>query len=217
MKRNYLKPACNILPQELITRTSFHEAGHAVAIYLYNRQQQLPPIYFSIKVKTLEMAAEHGTAARIEGGRLLQSLPLFPLDFRENSGKDKKKSKDAYLAAFEADVINLLSGPIAEAKYTALIDGEEFNAKLLNPSSLTYYGGDSDLKIIDDYMNSYFDCKQEKEIKIAELFRRAFEFVDQASNWCAITTLAQYIRDNAKQVIECEEAIAIIDSCLMPA
>lgn len=214
MKRNYLKSACNILPQELITRTSFHEAGHAVAIYLYNRAQQLPPVYFSIRIKPLEIAAKNGTAARIVGGRLIQSLPLFPGDFHDYAGCGGKKLKTAYLTAFEADIINMLSGPIAEAKYIALSDGEEFDSKLLNLSALTYYGGASDLKVINDYMNNYCDCQPEKNTKIAELFQRAFEFVNQASTWCAITTLAQYIRDNSKQMIECEEAIAIIDRSL---
>lgn len=214
MKRNYVKPPCTILPQELITRTSFHEAGHAVAIYLYNRQQQLPPVYFSIKIKTPETAGVTEASARIEGGRLIQSLPSFPGYFRDRTGSDGKKLKSAYLAAFEADIVNLLSGPLAEAKHIALTDGEEFDVKLLNLSALAHYGGESDLKAIHDYMNSYFDCKAERNTKIAELFQRAFKFVNQASTWCAITALTQYIRDNPKQSIECEEVIAVINRCL---
>lgn len=214
MKRIYVKPPYTILPQELITRTSFHEAGHAVAIYLYNRQRKLPPVYFSIKIKLSEATAIKETSARIEGGRLIQSLPLFPGNFHEYTGCDRKKLKTAYLAAFEADIINLLSGPIAEAKHIALTDGEDFNPKLLNLSALTHYGGASDLKIVNAYMNSYFDCKPEKNTKIAELFHRAFDFVNQASTWCAISALAHHIRDNPKQSIECEEAISVINRCL---
>ncbi|MGR8934852.1 MAG: hypothetical protein ACU837_10760 [Gammaproteobacteria bacterium] len=214
MKRNYATPPSTILPQELVTRTSFHEAGHAAAIYLYNRQRQLPPVYFSIKIKYPEISSANETSARIDGGRLIQSLPLFPGYFHDSTGSDRKKLKASYLAAFEADIVNLLCGPIAEAKHVALADGEDFNAKLLTLSALAHYGGTSDLKIITDYMNSYFECQPERNTKLSELFQQAFDFVNQASTWCAITALAHFIRDNSKQSIECEEAIAVINHCL---
>jgi hypothetical protein len=210
MKRHYLKPPNPIIPQELIARTSFHEAGHAVAIYLYNRQRHLPPVYFSIKINSPELAPTNGAAARIEGGRLIQSPSLRRGDFRFDAHSKERLNND-YLAAFEADIVNLLCGPVAEAKYVALNDGEEFNAQLLNLSALNNYGGASDLKKINDYMNSYFDCKPQKNTKLAELFQLACEFVNQASTWRAIARLAQYIQDNPEQSIECEEAIAVIN------
>jgi hypothetical protein len=211
MKRNYFEPPNPIIPQELINRSAFHEAGHAAAIYLYNRQKQLPPVYFSIKFKKPEPAAANGAAARVDGGRLIQSLSPSAGDFRDCACSSGENVKNAYFAAFEADIVNLLSGPIAEAKYVALTDGEEFNARLLNLSALNHYGGASDLKIINGYMNSRFDCKAKKNAKIAELFKLAFEFVEQAPTWRAVTALAHYIRDSGKQLIECEEAIAVID------
>jgi hypothetical protein len=208
MKRTYLESPNPIVPQELINRSAYHEAGHAVAIYLYNRQKQLPPVYFSIKFKKPEPAAVNWAAARIDGGRLIQSLPSCLGDCTYGCGENVK---NAYFAAFEADIVNLLSGPIAEAKYVAMTDGEEFNARLLNLPALNHYGGASDLKIINGYMNSCYDCKAEKNAKTAELFNLAFGFVDQAPTWRAITALAQYIRDSGNQLIECEEAIAVID------
>jgi len=52
MKRNYqINTICPIDDQELIRQTAFHEAGHAAAIYLYNKQKQLPPVFFKSRLK----------------------------------------------------------------------------------------------------------------------------------------------------------------------
>jgi hypothetical protein len=52
MKRNYpFDTISSILDQDLIKQIAFHEAGHAAAIYLYNKQKQLPPVYFQITIK----------------------------------------------------------------------------------------------------------------------------------------------------------------------
>ena len=54
MKRNYQIDATSpINEQNLIRQIAFHEAGHASAIYLYNKQKQLPPVYFQITIKAL--------------------------------------------------------------------------------------------------------------------------------------------------------------------
>ena len=55
MKRNYQTDvSCTINDQDLIRQIAFHEAGHATAIYLYNKQKQLPPVYFQITIKALD-------------------------------------------------------------------------------------------------------------------------------------------------------------------
>jgi hypothetical protein len=53
MKRNYpIPPTCPINNQELIRQTAaFHATGHAAAIYLDNKQKQLPPVFFQITIK----------------------------------------------------------------------------------------------------------------------------------------------------------------------
>ena len=38
---------------EFIRQVAFHEAGHAAAIHIRNKQQQLPPIYFKSTLITL--------------------------------------------------------------------------------------------------------------------------------------------------------------------
>jgi len=52
MKRNYPIDAIgSVFDQDLIRQIAFHEAGHAAAIHLYNKQKQLPPVYFQITIK----------------------------------------------------------------------------------------------------------------------------------------------------------------------
>jgi hypothetical protein len=47
MNLNYSSKAFNQLTHnELSKRSAIHQAGHAVAIYLNNRQKQLPPVFF---------------------------------------------------------------------------------------------------------------------------------------------------------------------------
>jgi len=40
---------------ELSRKTAIHEAGHAAAIYLGNKQKQLPPIFFRFLLKSRMM------------------------------------------------------------------------------------------------------------------------------------------------------------------
>ncbi|MFA5920580.1 MAG: hypothetical protein WC856_04745 [Methylococcaceae bacterium] len=47
--------------------------------------------------------------------------------------------------------------------------------------------------------------------KIAGLFNKAFQFIDSPVHWQAIERLADYIMDNTKNTISCEEAIAVLD------
>jgi hypothetical protein len=49
MKRtNHSLPNTPTSPKELLKHIVFHEAGHVVAIYLRNKQQQLPQVFFQI-------------------------------------------------------------------------------------------------------------------------------------------------------------------------
>jgi hypothetical protein len=214
MKRSNSKSPNFIFPHDLLMRASFHEAGHAVAIYLYNREKGLPPVHFSIKFSGFDELQANRGVSRVEGGRLIQVLPAQSGKFLEYLCRSDAKTKNAFLAAFEADVVNYLCGPIAEAKYTAHSDGEEIDGRLLNPAALLHYGGASDLKIVDSYMHSRFEHKTDKTAKIAELFRQAFDFVNNAAIWRAINALAQHLRETPKHTIDCEEAIAVIDRCL---
>ena len=113
----------------------------------------------------------------------------------------------AYENAFEINVISLLAGPLAEAKYVAMRDGELINPRLVNLNALHYYGGSVDLEITYKYLEYFIVEKAERDKKISELFLKAFSFISDKSNWLAITVLATYILAGRMKSIEGEEAM----------
>jgi hypothetical protein len=222
MKRNYqIDVNCSINDQDLIRQIAFHEAGHATAIYLYNKQKQLPPVFFQITIKALDrlkdsdlntcsLAHDHFVAV-VEGGCLIQSLPVALI---ESANYFSVTEQDAYRTAFEADMINLLIGPLAEAKHVALRDNEQFNAHLVNINTLNYYGGTTDLEKIYEYLEVFIATKSQHEKKMSELFNKAFQFISSPVHWKAIECLADYILNNRENTIGCEEAIAVLDKSI---
>ena len=119
MKRNYpIDVMSPVLDQDLIRQIVFHEAGHAAAIHLYNKQKQLPPVYFQITIKQTAHSHAKPFASRavtrdhfvamVEGGCLIQGLPITLLESANYFSLDEQ---DTYRTAFEADMINLLVGP----------------------------------------------------------------------------------------------------------
>ena len=201
-------------------RIAYHQAVHAVAIYLGNKQKQLPAVHFQIVIKTQPrddgqqsdrfMRPPGKYTAIVEGGRLIQSLPL---SFTEDTLYFSWAQTEECLCAFEADVINLLAGSLAEAKYIASRDGEVFTANLINLNALHFYGGSSDIEVISEYLECFIPDKADRERKLPELFLAAFGFVNKSSNWRAISTLADYIRDYPIGTIPCEDVISLLDSC----
>jgi hypothetical protein len=207
-------------------RVAFHEAGHAAGIHLNNKAKQLPPIFFKIIFKDMGgFTFTEGMAyqsphdeciARVEGGRLIELLPpsienLSGLIDRNNATTQPIKE---YLGVFEADIINLLIGPLAEAKYVAEIDDELFNHKLVNLNALTYYGGNFDLALVYEYLQSYSADKQQQDNKLNELFLAAFDFINNDANWAAISELADYILGSNKNTIYCDEIISTLNHAI---
>jgi hypothetical protein len=203
---------------------AFHEAGHAAAIYLNNKARNLPPTFFQIMFKDFNGASEEGIMvyqvaqndciARVKGGRSIKSLP-FSEDTLARKTTDHADTlmhsiKDR-IVAFEVDIINLLIGPLAEAKYIAHIDDELFNHKLVNLDALKNYGGSSDLELINEYLQCFSACKQQQHKKLDELFTVAFNFINDRANWSAITKLANYILDSNKNIISCEEVVSLLE------
>jgi hypothetical protein len=204
---------------------AFHEAGHAAAIYLNNKSRNLPPVFFQIVFKEINAANDYevlifkashdDSIARVEGGRLIELLP-DSIDGLTHKLIDHNEAmaplvKD-YLVAFEADIINLLVGPLAEAKLVYNRDDELFNRQLVDLKSLKNYGGCSDLSLAREYLESFSGCKQQQEEKLDELFAVACDFVSDYSNWKAITKLANYILESNKNIISCEEVVSVIES-----
>ena len=225
MKRNSTIKSFNQSKQvENKRRIAFHEAGHAAAIHLNNKARKLPPVFFQINVLDLNGEAENDIrayqathddfSARVEGGRLFELLP-HSIDELLSNASDHHVSmahslKD-YLVAFEADIINLLIGPLAEAKHIYNADGELFNHQLINLQALKNYGGSSDLALANDYLQSFSACKKRQDEKLAELFYQAFNFINDQANWTAISKLAHYILNSNKAIISCEEVVSIVE------
>ncbi len=211
MQRNYQSDYFDTPSiQDLTHQTAFHEAGHAASIYLGNKQKKLPAVFFQIQV---QQAKESNplNIAKVIGGHLIQSLPIAGLDnFQSLSKLDQLN----YQAAYEADVINLLVGPLAEAKYVSIRDDEAFNFNLINTHALNYYGGSSDVKKAYAYLEYFIPSESEREEKILELFFQAFQFINTQGNWKYILNLAHYILESEKDIISCEEAIDVFDQCV---
>ncbi len=195
----------------------YHAAGQAAAICLGNKQKQLPAVHFNILIKTEEQYKTQAkfltetivhNPAIIVGGRLIQSLPW---SYAEATDSLSWFHQAEYRCAFEADISNLLAGPLAEAKYIALRDGEIFNAHLVNLKALNNYGGSQDMELVNEYMACFIPNKAERKQKLAELLLVAFYFVNDSSNWRNITALAMFIQDQSGDgIIHCEDVISLL-------
>jgi len=139
-------------------------------------------------------------------------IHTLPSSVDEAISNFSSAQKLAYQRAFEADIINLLVGPIAEANYVAMRDDEPINPRLLTLNALNHYGGSSDLETINEYLDCLIADRAQREKKLSELFLAAFNFINDRSNWHAIMALADYILEDTKNIIECEEIIAVLDA-----
>jgi len=204
-KINYILSQDNL---KKLKNIAFHEAGHAAAIYLNNKARNLPPILFQIILKDIRAKDENLSATReidndciasIEGGRLIHSFPS-EIDLT-----------DSYITAFEADIVNLLVGPLAESKYVHECDDEVFSARLVNISALNNYCGRDDLALANTYLRSLYPNQQQHNEKLHQLFITAFNFVNDHNNWQAILRLANYIHECNKNIIGYDEVISILE------
>lgn len=204
-------------------RNAFHQAGRAAAIHLANRQKGLPDVYFQVvlSLKERENPSPKRTAAltyqynaQLEGGRLIQELPLSIDDIVRNLSAH---GQAAFRLALEADVINLLAGPLAEAKYVALCEDKVFNANLVYLNTLNFYGGSEAMALMAQYLDFLASSLEAQNKKQADLFLAAFDFINQASHWRTITDLASYICNQSHAVIPCGELISYLDSLTIAA
>jgi len=219
MKRSHtFNKTPNFSFREVGKKTAIHEAGHAAAIYLGNKQNGLPPVFFQISIRTAGADSQAGGIpcklfdnyiAKVEGGRLIQTLPS---SFDEATKDFSPSQKLTYQRAFEADIINFLVGPLAEAKYVALSDNEPISPLLVNINALHNYGGMSDLKIVNEYLECFTNCNEQKKIKVNELYQAAFDFISEYTNWRGISALADYLLASDQDIIERDEIIDVLES-----
>lgn len=207
---------------------AFHEAGHAAGIHLNNQAKYLPSLSFKIIFKEMSCVIEADTkthqmhhndcSARVEGGRLVELLPSFicgPMRELTEHKDPVAQFEKSHRVNFEADIINLLIGPLAEAKYVAHTDDELFNHKLVNFKALKNYGGSSDISLTNEYLRYLSADEQRRDEILNELFLEAFNFVNDDENWAAITKLAHYILNSHKSVIYHEEIVLMLDQAII--
>jgi len=201
-------------------RIAYHEAGHAIAILVNSELKRLPPIFFRINIHGsaqnsaadtyLSLLTGENYSAEIEGGRLIKHVPESLDCFIENVDKNKCRDIGSFLTAFIADMVNLLIGPLAEAKHVAISDGEVFNKQLITAIGLQNYGGSSDLTLINEYLECFSSSKNEQDNLLAELLSQAFDFVDNSMNWKKIRLLARHIVDEDINSIDYNEINALL-------
>lgn len=196
---------------ELNWQTAFHEAGHVAAIYLENKRKSLPSISFEIHVSKQDSMARP-LFAKISGGRLVGDLTATT----EKNVADNRGSSDLddYQRLYEADIINFLAGPLAEAKYVAIRDNEAFNINLLTPEALKHYGGNADLLEVMSYLECLIPLPEQRQAKLNALFAETFNFILQPSHWKSITALAHHILHHAHENISCEQAITVLEASI---
>jgi hypothetical protein len=163
------------------------------------------------------LAPHEHCIARVEGGRLIGMFPpsIGGLAYKTTDDNDPEAYLiEDYMIALEADVINQLIGPLAEAKHVADIDDEPFNQRLINLNALKHYGGDAALAQALDYVQRFFADRQQQDEKLHKLFITAFNFINDRANWAAITKLASYILKSDKNVISAEEVASLINEAI---
>lgn len=206
-------------------KMAYHQAGYAAAIHIGNQHKQLPTVHFHVAIKPELQNRQPNScmtgiiedifckcAVNLEGGRLIQPLPLRISEAVQNLSWYQQAE---YCCALESDVVNLLAGPLAEAKYVALRDNEVFKANLLNINSLHFYNGSSAIELANKYMECYLPNEEERERKLAQLLMLAFNFVADHGNWRKIRALAEFIQSQTKAgVIPSKELISLLDSGL---
>ncbi|CAG7856091.1 hypothetical protein MCAMS1_00453 [biofilm metagenome] len=211
-------------PIQVDKRSAYHHAGHAAAIYLGNKQKQLPVVHFQMLIKEQGVingeVASHVKGAKakrivkIEGGRLIQSLPLLKTDTMEDLSIFERQE---YRLAYEADIVNILAGPLAEAKYVALRENKIFNPNLVYLGALKFYGGRAKLNLINEYLDCVLSYGEERDHKLAELFLSAYSFINNQLNWHSINALVAHILEYRKEILDCNEVIALLESSRLAA
>ncbi len=210
MERNYRIAQPTLLhPDELDWRTAFHEAGHAAAIHILNQQKRLPPVFFEIQIKRPLNGKPF--FAKVIDGNLIHNLPIAVIESMLPLTEHEQHSCQL---AYEADIVNLLVGPMSEAKYVAARDGEVFTRGLVALEAMRYYGGHSDVERAQHYLEYFVTSKSHRERKLTELLSEAFSFVNNAKHWKCISDLADFILESRQETISCDDAIAIFDRSL---
>ena len=198
---------------QAIRQNAFHQAGHVAAIFFNNRHFGLPPIHFQIVIQSRTGCFDISSGntnrhIQIIGGRIIDPLSI---SIKECSHHLSLADRSDFLKALEADIINSLAGPIAEARYVSIRDNEPLNPQMLNFSSLAFYNGSHCNEIINDYLQC-IDEGDQRELKKTALFQTAYQFVSSRSNWNSISGLAEHILNSRTNKIDYEIITEILEN-----
>ncbi len=207
MQRNYrLDSSYFKKAKELNIQTAFHEAGHATSIYFGNQHKQLAPVFFKILIKKTT-DNQSLALAKVIDGHIIEKLPTSETSIQ------KSLTNQDIQSAYEADIMNLLVGPLAEAKYVSIRDDEAFNFNLMTTAALKNYGGYSDVKKAYRFLEHFISDSRSRENIMQNLFSQAFEFIDNEVHWQYILNLANYILDSEQEIINYHEVENIFSRC----
>lgn len=196
-------------------RLAFHVAGHAAAICLNNKTRNLPPVFFQIVfTDTNNNASLVEKGAQLEGGCLIEYLSSSNNDLKQKA-KKLKITPDSlvseYNVAVQADIINSFVGSLAEAKFVAINDAEEFSRFSINSEALRNYGGNTALALLNDYFQKFYSSKREQK-EISDTFLlAAYNFVDNSAHWKMITRIAHHILKNTDKTVFYDDIAFLIE------
>lgn len=201
---------------------AFHQAGHMAGFHLNNSGKNFSTVNFRVALIFKDSAQERlihhqmtvsGRIAKTEGRYLASDLPNA-LDRSMSSENARYMFSEVYRLAVECDIVNLLIGPLAEARYIAESDNEPFKQRLIHFNSLHNYGGSAEIELVEAYLQNLPITQQERHVKLADLYGRAFRFVMNSANWGALTQLAHLISTAPEPLVSYQQAATVIDQSL---
>ena len=176
---------------------AFHNAGHLVAIYVNDGNERLNRSYFHIKLDDFNsnetdsvhqvIRNGHRNMAYSNAGCSMQSIAAAVEDASPSYADACRENK----SLLEAEIISLLAGPLAEARYIHDEDNEPMTHYLVDLEALKSYGGYDDLILVQENLNALSQDPSERERKLAELFKTAFDFIVNELNWKVVSQLAE--------------------------
>lgn len=209
--KKYAKPVLS----EQHKRIAFHTAGQAAAIYLRNKRMNLPSVPFRVLInipqsqqQAFKLTPIKRYQIRIEGGQLVKS---FAVSLTEVTDELVRQQQQYYQQLSDADIINIMAGPIAEAKYVAERDNEIITPRLVSFNALGFYNGMDEITTVSNYLQNRRLNAEEQHKTMINLYLTSFIFVGDAPVWRAINELANHFLTTQQMILEADEIGTVLD------
>ena len=191
------KTAQNVRP------VAYHEAGHAVATWAMHRELGWQGHPFKrVLIRTPreilngpfvdDQGTKWNARGLLEGGH-----KYFPTHHYFVKGITKE-IYDQLRIYMEANVVQILAGPLAEAR-----------CRRKSPNAMLHGGGLFDAEYARFNIEDFTSNSTETEVLTRELVRRAIDLLSRPSVWRAIVVLAETLIE--KHRVEVKEATSIIE------